>query len=345
VGDAETVTTPPESEQFEPDLDDLADGEEAIYTDTASSKHEAWLPIDSSSLQKRQHKSTILQFYSSPLTVAQSKDRLKRVCGFSQFDEDVCTPPDIHAYTEKGKLLSVEDPALTLVRCNDMVFLAVIKVLDICVGAVSEQTLSARLVHEPNVWLRGQVMCLAMTDITHQPDAPDWKWNGLMESGAAMLSLRDIEGSQIDLVDADIHPRTQGQDIGSSTYAFRSGDLRALAAILYERLVNDLHRLPAIQATNSFPYRSEKGTWDCCVELPVSHHQKYIVDAACFVCKSDSSTRRKADEQCCRRCSDISVSHMTGPELLRHMGSHILHDPRLKDADNPCGFCLNTGTL
>jgi hypothetical protein len=31
---------------------------------------------------------------------------------------------------------------------------------------------------------------------------------------------------------------------------------------------------------------------------------------------------------------------MKGPELLRHNGGHILHDARLKDANNPCGFCL-----
>jgi hypothetical protein len=42
VGDTENVMEPPESEQFEPDLDDLADTEEVIYTDTASTKHEAW---------------------------------------------------------------------------------------------------------------------------------------------------------------------------------------------------------------------------------------------------------------------------------------------------------------
>jgi hypothetical protein len=27
------------------------------------------------------------------------------------------------------------------------------------------------------------------------------------------------------------------------------------------------------------------------------------------------------------------------------MGGHILHDPQLKDANNPCGFCLNTAML
>lgn len=33
---------------------------------------------------------------------------------------------------------------------------------------------------------------------------------------------------------------------------------------------------------------------------------------------------------------------MTGPELLRHNGAHILNDPRLKGAKNPCGLCLST---
>jgi hypothetical protein len=260
VGD-DGVMEPPEAEQFEPDLDDLADADEVINADSAVAQHEAWLAVDNTSPQKRQHKSTILRFYSSPLTVAQSKDRLKRVRGFSQFDEDVRTLPDINASIEKSKMLSIEDPALTLVRCNNMVFLAVIKVLDIHIGSASEQTLSARLVHEPNVRLRGQIMCLTMTDTSHQPDAPDWEWNGLMEPGAAMSGLRDIEGSRIDLVDADLCPRTQGRDIGSSTYVFRSSDLRDLAAILYERLANDLHRLPTVSATDSFPYRSEKGIY------------------------------------------------------------------------------------
>lgn len=26
------------------------------------------------------------------------------------------------------------------------------------------------------------------------------------------------------------------------------------------------------------------------------------------------------------------------------MGSHILYDPQIRDSDNPCGFCLRTGT-
>jgi hypothetical protein len=84
-------------------------------------------------------------------------------------------------------------------------------------------------------------MCLTMTDISHQLEAPDWEWTGLMEPGAAMSGLCDIEGNRIDLIDVDLRPRMRGWDPGSSTYAFRSGDLQVLAAILYERLINDLH--------------------------------------------------------------------------------------------------------
>lgn len=31
--------------------------------------------------------------------------------------------------------------------------------------------------------------------------------------------------------------------------------------------------------------------------------------------------------------------------LISHAASHILHDTRLKDVENPCGFCLKSGTL
>ena len=147
----QNVSEPSESEQFEPDLDDMANAEEVIYADTASAKHEAWLNVDISSPQKSQHKSTILWFYSSPLTVAESKDRLKHVHGFSQFDENIHTLPDINVSSEKGKILSIKDAALTLVHCDNMVFLAVIKVLDICLGSAPVQTVPAHLVDEPTV--------------------------------------------------------------------------------------------------------------------------------------------------------------------------------------------------
>ena len=36
---------------------------------------------------------------------------------------------------------------------------------------------------------------------------------------------------------------------------------------------------------------------------------------------------------------------MSGPKLLEYMGAHILYNSHIKDAENPCGLCLNSGSL
>jgi hypothetical protein len=56
-------------------------------------------------------------------------------------------PPDDDSTLEKGRILSVKDSALTLVRCDNMVFLAIIRILGIHIGFVNEQTVSANLVY------------------------------------------------------------------------------------------------------------------------------------------------------------------------------------------------------
>lgn len=58
----------------------------------------------------------------------------------------------------------------------------------------------------------------------------------------------------------------------------------------------------------------------------------------------DKSGNRTAHFRHCILCPKLLVEEMTGPELVRHNGAHILHDTKLKAADNPCGFCLNAGT-
>jgi hypothetical protein len=60
--------------------------------------------------------------------------------------------------------------------------------------------------------------------------------------------------------------------------------------------------------------------------------------------ESNSKSHNLLGEQCCQRCPDVLVSQMSGPKLLEHTGAHILHDPHIKDADNPCGLCLNAGS-
>jgi hypothetical protein len=80
VGGNDNTAVPTELEQFKPDLDNIADAEDIIYADTASLKYKAWLAVDSASPQKHQHKSTILLFYSSPLTVSHSVKGSPEMC-------------------------------------------------------------------------------------------------------------------------------------------------------------------------------------------------------------------------------------------------------------------------
>ena len=79
-------------------------------------------------------------------------------------------------------MICVLDPALTLVRCNNKVFLAVFQVLGIRHGTVDVQSLPSRFLNEPNVHIHGQIMKLGLINGTPEPDQPDWKWNGGFET-------------------------------------------------------------------------------------------------------------------------------------------------------------------
>jgi hypothetical protein len=89
--------------------------------------------------------------YLSPLTIADSKDWLKRIRGFSQYNESKSGPetlslPSLPSSPEE-EMICVLDPALTLVRCNNKVFLAVFQVLGIRHGTVDVQSLPSRFLN------------------------------------------------------------------------------------------------------------------------------------------------------------------------------------------------------
>jgi hypothetical protein len=114
-----------------PDLDDMAGYEDATNGESINRadqnrKFEAWLTVGDTpeSPGKLQHKSTILRFCSNPLTVSVSKDRLKRVCGFSKYNEPMVHSANftLDAAEDADSMLAVEDPMVTLVRCNGLIF-------------------------------------------------------------------------------------------------------------------------------------------------------------------------------------------------------------------------------
>ena len=74
----------------------------------------------------------------------------------------------------------------------------------------------------------------------------------------------------------------------------------------------------------------------------------YLIGHACFVCEKDvagGDPSRETDNSCpyCRQ--KVMLDTLSSPILVSHVGAHILHDARLKDVKDPCGFCLRSGML
>ena len=144
-------------EDFNLDLDDVMGEEEVASFGDGKPLYSPWVEIDG----KKVHKASVLRIYSNPLATSDSKDRLKCVRGYSQYNKT----PEIQAahlcqsaatLTEGIPLLEVEDPAVILVRSNKRVFLALFQILSIRINSKNVQSLPAAHLHEPNVRIHGQ---------------------------------------------------------------------------------------------------------------------------------------------------------------------------------------------
>ena len=242
----------------EPDLDDIVGAASAgrdidPATPLASRRvQEAWVTIDG----KKVHKATVLRLYSNPMAVKDSKDRLKRVRGFSQYHEIPSTADSFVPDSENPNTVHVQDPALTLVKCNKQIFLAVFQILSIRVDGKAVLSASAEIIAEPNVRISGQVMKLSLFDTSHQPDGADWQWIGNFEKKG---TIHSVPGRSIELINPLIQRAERGRNSGQDTYVFRTAELRALSAVLYQKMFDDPGIIPEVPLTPTFPYRSAEG--------------------------------------------------------------------------------------
>lgn len=250
-----------DDDEFQPDVDDLA-GIAATAATAASSAAKpppAYIGIDPNNpSSKPVHKSSILRLYSSPLTINESRDRLKRVRGYSRYDEVKCDINNATPAENDEDTLDIQDPAFTLVQCDKNVFLAVFQVLGIRHDGKDLSSISSNLLHEPNVRIHGQIMKLRLIQFDASREvsvnSADWEWDGTFESQGV---LRDINGRFVSQVDPHLQPASQGRNTNKNTYAFKTSELRSIAAVMYERLEKETFSKVAI--TDSFPYRIENG--------------------------------------------------------------------------------------
>lgn len=104
-------------------------------------------------------------------------------------------------------------------------------------------------------------MSLAVYDDSHQPDGPDWQWNGLFKPGASSTGFQKIEGIYLDLINPELQVQLQGRAVGKPTYTFHTSELCLAGAVLYEQLAKNSHSLATITTSNSFPYKSVNGVY------------------------------------------------------------------------------------
>lgn len=278
---------------------------------------------------KMQHKGTICRVYSNPFTIRDSIDRLKRVRGLAQYNERLTAFTTNKSTTTQDDsnltLVAVEDPAVTLVRCNNLVFAAIIQLTGIRLSGNSIPAIHLEQLHEPNVRLRGQIMAMVSCadKDSHQPDQPDWEWNGLYAPGQ---DLDDISGSLVEPINPTLQLASCKELEGSQTITVRTSELRAIAALVFERAHGQLPQLRTVSVSTIFPYTT------------------HDTGEACFVCESDVGSRSaQPDYERCVLCLAFRTVDISVPVLLRHMGAHILHDPKLKGTSSPCGWCLRSG--
>lgn len=244
---------------YEPDIEDMA-AEEWTRLETDGQKHEAYLVVDEDlGGNTSQHKSSILRIFSN--NDPNSTDRLRRVQDFSRFNEagrGLGLGDTFDPYEPK---INIEDPAATLVRSKNLIWLAVVQVVDIRLNNTGMQTLPTRLLGEPNVQIRVQVMRLAPVTQGDENGDGDWEWTGRFESLMGTNSTCEVEGNWIQLLNPATAPPTRVGNVNLMTYRFLSAETIAVANLLHEKLKSESDRLPTVPWSDTFPYRTRNGTY------------------------------------------------------------------------------------
>ncbi|GJE96106.1 hypothetical protein PsYK624_122990 [Phanerochaete sordida] len=314
------------------DVDDLAGCEAAALdasedaSNTAggsgrSQKVSAYVHIDGST--KPRHKGAVMGVYSRPFEIIESKDRLKRIQATAQYEEQSCPGREDYLTGDNDEgVLSIEDPIVTVLQVNNLYFTAIVQLTRIILDGVNVQFIRSAQVSEPNVSFRGRIMVLIPRESSHQPDGPDWEWSGAY---ASSQDVDSIQGILVEPIDPDMLPAALPTLHGRQTIAIRTTDLQSIGALIFERAQSVLHLAPSVKPLDAFPYRISGGE-------------------ACFLCETEVGTRgTQPDRNRCPHCPAFRLADVSAPIQLRHIGAHILHDPKLKGVESACGWCLRVG--
>ncbi len=185
-----------------------------------------------------------------------STDRLNRCAGLSCYTKTSPFPDLSGGFVNSTskEVLSIGDPAATVIQCEGQFFLAVVQINEILFDASPVLEISPWFLMEPVVTVQFQIYQIVETSEDNPDvDGADWKWNRKYER-----MVLKTKGSFIQV----INPAIAIPEVNVPIYYFRTDELRAIAACLFSSIpVQDRGRLPRLlKRSNHFPYRTNSST-------------------------------------------------------------------------------------
>ena len=182
-----------------------------------------------------------------------STDRLKWVQQLPCFDA-INSVLDASPVTDDSFLgspaLRIGNPIAILVRCEDLIVMAVAQVNRIKFASRDNiLELPIHLLTDPTAKIDAQILCLRRATIEDDPtEAHDWCWSSRMGS-----LCNDIIGRYVH----PINPSISIHQPGKPTFLFESTFLVTLSCNLFQELApQDQKNIPKIKRSEDFPYRS-----------------------------------------------------------------------------------------
>lgn len=121
--------------------------------------------------------------------------------------------------------------------------------------------------------IRGRIMAFVPRDTSHQPDKPDWEWNGVFAPGS---DLDDLDSALVECYNPTLLPALSSPLNGKQTFTARTSELRAIGALIFERAQGIQHRIRTVSSNEVFPYRLSGGTlYSTAFTQPHSTHAPY----------------------------------------------------------------------
>ncbi|KAK2463010.1 hypothetical protein APHAL10511_004967 [Amanita phalloides] len=286
----------------------------------ACNKHSPFIELNG----KKIHKAKVLREFFKYSMSPGSTDRLKHVAGLSCFSISTTgSSTTVLGHDESvlgNNCLCIGDPAVTLIRSSNHIFLTVIHVSQILIDSCTTFKTPVNMLVEPIVEVQFQILCLSKLALDSQSADDelrppyDWTWNSQY-----IEVLAKTRGAFIQPVSPCISTKT----LGKPTYLFKMSELCVLALSLFSSIPHDQHSiLPVIKQQDSFPYCTS--------------------GKAAFVCEFDGSTTLSmADTDICPKCHPPLILDRTKPlKVIEHIGAHLLFDPTIDKAEEYCGLCF-----